>query len=175
MFKKTTILWLTTLIIFSAFTYLVYKKEVILSQGTTMLIALAPVDPRSLIQGDYMTLRYSFNRTIAGMTAEQTIMDGHIVVTLNENQVASIVRIYNRDTPLKSNEYLLSFRKRATGVRIASEAFFFQEGHANDFNKARFGKIKVSPDGDSILTGLYDKSFRPLVHEYSQPAKPVTN
>ncbi len=37
----------------------IVQKEFLLKQGITMLCcAWAPVDPRSLIQGDYMALRY---------------------------------------------------------------------------------------------------------------------
>jgi len=130
-----------------------------------MLLPLAPVDPRSLIQGDYMTLRYALNRTINQTTYQQKILDGHVVVKLDFNQVAQFVRIHDNNTPLKPDEHLLQFRKRATGTRIASEAFFFQEGHANDFNHARFGEVKISDSGAAVLTGLRDNKYKPLIHK----------
>lgn len=36
----------------------IYQREQILSTGATVVLELAPVDPRSLIQGDYMTLGF---------------------------------------------------------------------------------------------------------------------
>src|SRR3546814_7520410 len=37
----------------------VLQKQRVLDDGRTVLLALRPVDPRSLIQGDYMVLRYA--------------------------------------------------------------------------------------------------------------------
>ncbi|MFX7329222.1 GDYXXLXY domain-containing protein, partial [Acinetobacter baumannii] len=34
------------------------QKEMLLKEGQLVLLPLAPVDPRSLMQGDYMALRY---------------------------------------------------------------------------------------------------------------------
>ena len=43
---------------------LVYQKEQHLSNGEVVLLELAPVDPRSLMQGDYMRLRFALAGTI---------------------------------------------------------------------------------------------------------------
>lgn len=39
--------------------------ETLLRQGRTVYLELAPVDPRSLMQGDYMALSYQLEREIA--------------------------------------------------------------------------------------------------------------
>src|SRR5690606_4235060 len=36
----------------------IYQREQILAHGKSVILALAPVDPRSLMQGDYMALRF---------------------------------------------------------------------------------------------------------------------
>src|SRR5690606_10833586 len=36
----------------------IWQRERILATGRTVVLALAPVDPRSLMQGDYMALRF---------------------------------------------------------------------------------------------------------------------
>src|SRR5690606_28123950 len=36
----------------------VVRKEAIIRDGTRFVVALRPVDPRSLMQGDYMTLNF---------------------------------------------------------------------------------------------------------------------
>ena len=43
---------------------MVVQKEAVLEEGHLVLLALAPVDPRSLMQGDYMTLRYAVAVTV---------------------------------------------------------------------------------------------------------------
>src|SRR5690606_24984268 len=37
----------------------IYQRERILADGQPVMLALAPVDPRSLMQGDYMALRFA--------------------------------------------------------------------------------------------------------------------
>lgn len=36
----------------------IYQREQLLQHGRFVLLELAPVDPRSLMQGDYMALRF---------------------------------------------------------------------------------------------------------------------
>ncbi|WP_293650426.1 GDYXXLXY domain-containing protein, partial [Thiolapillus sp.] len=40
----------------------IYHKERLLAEGTPLLLKLAPMDPRSLMQGDYMALNYQISR-----------------------------------------------------------------------------------------------------------------
>lgn len=42
----------------------VYRMEAVLAEGKTILLALAPVDPRAPLMGDYMALRYVVNNDI---------------------------------------------------------------------------------------------------------------
>lgn len=42
----------------------VYRMETVLAEGKTILLALAPVDPRAPLMGDYMALRYVVNNDI---------------------------------------------------------------------------------------------------------------
>lgn len=47
------------LLVLLAVNLMVLNKESSLAQGRTVFLELAPVDPRSLMQGDYMVLRYA--------------------------------------------------------------------------------------------------------------------
>jgi uncharacterized membrane-anchored protein len=42
-------------------------------------------------------------------------------------------------------------------VRLASDAYFFEEGRWNNYAGARFGELRVSKAGDAVLTGLRDQ------------------
>lgn len=42
----------------------VYRMETVLAEGKTILLTLAPVDPRAPLMGDYMALRYVVNNDI---------------------------------------------------------------------------------------------------------------
>ena len=41
-------------------------------------------------------------------------------------------------------------------IRIGTDAFFFQEGHAARYQGAKFGELRVGASGESVLIGLRD-------------------
>ena len=155
------ILWGVLILALAVPSYLIHEKEQILAEGTTILLQLAPRDPRSLIQGDYMTLNYSIANTLSRQISAPTA-DGKLLVKLDENGVARFERIHDANTPLSKDEHLLQFRKRGRSVRLATDAFFFQEGHADYYSSARYGELKVSTSGDAVLIGLRDAQFHRL-------------
>jgi uncharacterized membrane-anchored protein len=140
---------------------LVVQKERLLADGTTMLLELAPVDPRSLIQGDYMRLDYAISRQIADSQASWP-RTGQLVVTLDDNGVARFIRRHDGSTSLRAGEHLLVYRYRGGGIRVGTDAFHFQEGHAPRYLGARYGELRVARSGTSVLVGLRDEALRPL-------------
>lgn len=59
MSKNYKIVLATNLILVLVFfAFSVMQKETLIAKGTEVLLRLAPVDPRSLMQGDYMALNY---------------------------------------------------------------------------------------------------------------------
>lgn len=128
-------------------------KERIVRDGTQVLLELAPVDPRSLLQGDYMALRYAMSREVAQAAAEKGVQDGRVVIELDETGVARFVRIHEGGK-LGDRQHLLQFRKRGESVRLASDAWFFEEGTAAEYRGARFGELRVAEDGAAVLVGV---------------------
>ncbi len=153
---------------------LVVQKERVLATGTPMLLELAPVDPRSLIQGDYMSLDYAMVRQIADSNGEVP-RTGKVVVALDGHGVARFARRHEPGTPLRPGEHLLTYRLRGRRVRIGTDAFHFQEGHAPRYQRARYGEIRVAPSGTSVLVGLRDSSRAvlgaPVVETRRPPAR----
>jgi uncharacterized membrane-anchored protein len=141
--------------------YLIISKENVLANGKLMLLELAPRDPRSILQGDYMVLRYRMAREI-GSNSKNLTHEGQVVVSLDKNNVAQFRRVHDGTTALADNEHLLFYRKRNGVVKIATDAFFFQEQHGKYYSSARYGEIRISSDGDAVLTGLRDGDFREL-------------
>jgi uncharacterized membrane-anchored protein len=139
--------------------YMGHEKEMTLVTGQMMLLELAPRDPRSLMQGDYMVLRYKITQTLG---RDPSAKDGTLVVTLDDDGVATFKRFHSPETPLAAGEHLLRYRKRGSGIRLGAESFFFQEGHANYYGSAKYGELRVSDSGDSILVGLRGKEREPL-------------
>lgn len=155
----------------SAVNWSIVSKEKHLSDGKTIYLELAPRDPRSLMQGDYMALNFSIanelQRTLAvTRNTQESVQDtgninGVVVVTLDERNVAKYRRIDN-DEILADNEIKIQFRVRDKKVKFATNAFFFQEGKASIYQPARYGQFKVDDNGELLLAAMYDKDLKEL-------------
>jgi uncharacterized membrane-anchored protein len=152
---------LAGLFVLAAVNWTIYAREQLLAAGQAVLLELAPVDPRSLIQGDYMALRFKVADEVFGRGRSKIAEDGRIVVRIGERGVASFVR---RDggEPLAQGEALVRYRIREGNVKFATNAYFFQEGTASQYARARFGEFRVAPDGEMLLTNLIGENFERL-------------
>jgi uncharacterized membrane-anchored protein len=142
-------------------------KQGIIDNGSMMLLRLAPRDPRSLLQGDYMALRYAMATQVAQAAKAAQMTDGRIVVELTSNGEASFAGLYQGQA-LSQGQRLLNFRKRGDSVRLASDAYFFAEGQWKTYANARYGELRVSEDGEAVLTGLRDDNGNRLGHALHQ-------
>ena len=152
---RVIVLLAMTVVILGIVNSAIMGKERTIREGTVVLLRLAPVDPRSLIQGDYMALRYAMTDVVAQAATAAGVDDGVAVIKLDYENEAQFVAIYDGEN-LREDALLLRFRKRGETVRIASDAFFFEEGEAQKYNDARFGELHVAENGDAMLTGLRD-------------------
>ena len=144
----------------------IIKYENHLATGDTVLLALAPVDPRGFMQGDYMTLSYALERDVfAALNRDPgsypTNEDGYVIVALDNNKVAQFVRLAaNQPKNLASNEMAIHYRIRNGAMQLATNAFFFQEGHSEAFEAAEYGLFRVNDKGEPLLTNLVDDDFK---------------
>ncbi|WP_372870409.1 GDYXXLXY domain-containing protein [Shewanella sp.] len=142
----------------------IVKKERQLAQGTVVRVALAPVDPRSLMQGDYMALSYALEDGIqAALTQDELTrnIDGYFWVSLDDRQVAHFIAI-DRGALAPEHALRLQFRQRERTVKLASNAWFFQEGQAARFALARYGEFRLGSDGSLLLAALLDEKLNRL-------------
>ena len=137
----------------------IIQKEHLLADGDLVLLKLAPADPRSLMQGDYMRLRYEF---VANLRVDSIPKRGYCVVTLDESKVASMVRLQDGKEPLKQGEYLINYTTNYWQVNIGAESFFFQEGQAEKFANAKYGALKMDKSGNNVLFGLFDDNKKQI-------------
>ena len=143
-----------------AFSYTV-GKERIRRDGTLHLFALRPVDPRSLLQGDYLRLDY---RILSEANRNTDLNEGFLVFTVVDG-VAEFVRLQAATTPLSTGQHVIKFWRRNAGagqvgsVRIGSPSYFFEEGQARRFSTAAYGGYYVDDRGNALLDGLYDRDF----------------
>ena len=138
--------------------YAIYQKEELLSNGRVLLLELTPVDPRSLMQGDYMALRFKLQRDIL---FTESLRDGFAVVAVDENRVGRFRRL-DDGSAMMAGEEKIFFRVRGSEVKLGTNAFFFQEGDAAVYASARYGEARVDGDGQFLLTGLRDANLKKL-------------
>lgn len=136
-------------------------KESIVRNGAAVLLRIAPRDPRSLMQGDYMALRYTLANEIAREAEQLDKNDGVAIIAIGALDEASFVVLYDGQA-LQQGQRLLRYRKRGDTVRLASDAYFFEEGSGQDFNGARFGELRVNDKGDAVLISLRDAEGKRL-------------
>jgi uncharacterized membrane-anchored protein len=146
------------LIVLAAIDYVIVQRESLVTNGKVVLLELAPVDPRSFMQGDYMALRF---RLATEVGSGRDMKDGRVVVALDERGVGKFKR-FEDATPLAPNEVLVRYRVRDGQPKLATNAFFFQEGHAHFYQGARYGEFRASPDGEVILTAMRDANLKVL-------------
>lgn len=154
---KTVANWFTVAFALLVVNLMILGKERTIADGQTVLLKLAPVDPRSLMQGDYMILRYEAARKARHQVAGES---GNLILQLNTNNVGSFIRL-DEGEPLAKNEIRLKYRFR-DGVRLGAESFFFEEGTADEFSEAEYGELKVAENGASVLISLRDKNLIPI-------------
>jgi uncharacterized membrane-anchored protein len=133
-------------------------KQLLLTDGEIVLLKMAPVDPRSIMQGDYMRLRFDLQNEILNDRNRGTFQQGQIIVNRGENNIATFEKIFN-DEELKPNQFLIPYKIRNYRVVFTTDAFYFQEGKASHFQKAVYGEFRVSKDGEVILSNMVDKDF----------------
>lgn len=160
-------IWLGLLCVLSASAWSVWTNEQILAHGKIVRLKLAPVDPRSLMQGDYMALQYALATEVRQATKDTEQAQGYLIAQLDEQKLASFVRVESLQTrqnaaPLAANEIAIYFRLRKNNVQIATNAFFFQEGSEPVFRDAQYGEFRVAANGEPRLTALLGKQFQRL-------------
>jgi len=163
--------WLVVLL--ALVNYSVFQKETHLREGTTVCLRLAPVDPRSLMQGDYMALRFALADTIRDTLIREEIdtnphhrlrnSEGRVLLNVEANCSGTFAGLFMGQM-MQEDQIILRYRVRNGEVKIATNAFFFEEGTADRYARARYGIFKVLHT-DPLLADLADANLTPLSHK----------
>lgn len=155
---KWIIILVNLILLLGYFNFSIFQKEETLKKGQLVLLNLAPVDPRSLMQGDYMTLRYAISENL---NVKNLPKRGYCVIKLNNNKVAERVRFQKQQKPLNAGEFLVRYSAPDSwNINIGAESYFFQEGEAEKFENAKYGGVKIDDKGHSVLIGLYNEQLK---------------
>lgn len=153
---KWIIILINLIILLGMFNSSIIQKEKLLSDGQLILLELAPVDPRSLMQGDYMRLRYAISDNI---NTDSISNRGFCILKLDKNGIAKKVRIQENKIPINDNEIIIEYTSKGwRSINIGTESYFFQEGEADKYENAKYGGIKVDNQGNNLLIGLYNEN-----------------
>lgn len=173
--RSRLLLVLGVLLVLGAVNFSIWQKQQIVDDGQIILLKLAPVDPRSLMQGDYMILRYDLADQLADPLVEQRNQPtgqlppkGQLLIEQDAQHVVTQAQLY-RGQPLQAGQYLLNYRHKNGQIWLGAESFFFQEGFAAAYQVAQYAELRVDHQGHSVLVGLYDAKLQPI-----RPTPPKT-
>ena len=148
-------------------------KENIKRNGEFIFLDLAPRDPRSLMQGDYMALRFRLTQEIEATwqsaptennsdSQNATPRDGEIrlvSIALDDQHIASLAK---PDAPATVK---IRYRMRNGAVWLGTNAFFFEEGSDRRYSSARYGEFRLDKkSGEAVLVGLRDAKLNALAN-----------
>lgn len=147
------------------------KKERIRSEGTVVYLRLAPIDPRSLMQGDYMALRFALateiEKGLLGVPGDEEDGRRGVLATGEGGFAFAPIRLDEKGvaTLATDDPAALRFRYRVRGGRawLGTNAFFFQEGQAARYRTARYGEFRLDREsGEAVLVALRDEALKQL-------------
>ena len=163
-----------------AVNYKVQQFEDVLATGKPVVLKIAPADPRSLMQGDYMVLNYAILSELqqsqflseSNESNETTGIDelspsgkkAYILVHLDKNHVATLCEAQSEiPTDFKHctpNVYL-PIRYRGWSPELPSQDYFFAEGKGEYYAQSEYAEYRFK-DGILLLARLLDKDLKGL-------------
>lgn len=135
----------------------IWRFEQTLASGQTLILELAPVDPRSIMQGDYMALAYAIDRELPDDAGKFK----YVWFSLSDQGIASLHSL-SSDLPQQPDLIGVLLRQRDGIYSVGPNGFFFAEGTAAAYEAARYGQFKVDSNGKVLLTGLLDENLQLL-------------
>jgi uncharacterized membrane-anchored protein len=168
---RIILIWIAAAFVFFTFYHMAAKQDAQLRDAQTVYLALMPVDPRSMMQGDYMALSYAIidqlNQESFDSTKPQPPQSGSLVIHLDNQNVGTFVRYYTGGN-LAPGEHLLKFHCDNGYASINTESFFIPEGTGDIFSHAAYGELKLLSNGTPMIVALCDKDLHRIVVEPSR-------
>jgi len=135
-------------------------RIIVLAVTTFVILTMANLQIAGK-EENYMALRYRMTNDVLRAVRGSEVRDGIAIVQLDDLGAASFVSLYDGQQ-LTAAQAVLQFRKRGESVRVASDAFFFEEGQSGAYAGAIYGEVRVDASGSAVLTGLRDREGQRL-------------
>jgi len=140
----------------------IWQKEDLITHGQLVYVALAPVDPRSLMQGDYMQLSFRLPDDVqVGPEGMPAAGRPCVVARRDARGVATLVRL-DTGAALAADELRFELTPKNGRWVLVTDAWFFKEGEAERWARARFGEFRVDASGRALLVGLRGADLQAL-------------
>jgi uncharacterized membrane-anchored protein len=134
------------------------RSEAILSSGQTIYLELLPRDPRSLLQGDYVELRYAIAEPPASLPEFNALREGAkiaVVLGRSPSGASEFKRLYAGNEPLSPGEAVMNGKWRGSRIEYGIETYFVPEGTGTETQlTAKYAEIRLARDGNAILVAL---------------------
>jgi len=140
----------------------IWQKEQLIRDGRPVFVELAPVDPRSLMQGDFMRLNFNLPGEPAERRAGMLRVDRpKVLARIDERGVATLLRMADGTAPV-AGELGIELAPKDGRWILVTDAWFFAEGEAERWARARYGEFRVDGQGRALLVGLRGPTLEPL-------------
>lgn len=151
-------LLVVSVMILGLINFSIYRKQQILQSGARVFLELRPVDPRSLMQGDYMRLAYKLEQNLGSNTPNRNQNARELWVKVDAQHIGTASRVASGKPA--ANEYIFKFNRG----QIQPNSFMFQEGHADIYAMARYAVFTFAKGSrsDYVLSALADKDLRTI-------------
>jgi uncharacterized membrane-anchored protein len=154
---------LTLILTLAVANFGIWQKEDVIAHGQPVYVELVPVDPRSLMQGDYMRLNFRLPGDLEGaLDRLVTLQRPQMIARRDPRGVAVPVRVDAAGVPLSSDEMRIALTPRNGRWILVTDAWYFREGDAQRWAGAKYGEFRVAADGRALLVGLADAQLQPI-------------
>ncbi len=139
-----------------------------IDHGELVIAPLAPVDPRSLMQGDYLRIAFAVPRAAPDRAAARMFEAPpdrvQVVVRLDARHVATLLRWRLPGEALAPDQRALDLRPGDVpgNAVIGTDQWFIPEGQGARYAAARYARLRVTPAGMVQMTGVMDAELRPI-------------
>jgi uncharacterized membrane-anchored protein len=140
----------------------IWQKEDLIAHGQPVYVEMAPVDPRSLMQGDFMRLNFRLPDAVqAGRGGLLTSERPRVVARRDVRGVATVLHL-DEGAALQADELRIELTPKDGRWVLVSDAWFFSEGEGQRWAAAKYAEFRVDAKGRALLVGLRGATLDPL-------------
>jgi uncharacterized membrane-anchored protein len=164
MSRKQIFFAVVALQILSLFGMIGFKSSVLIT-GQTIILKSVPVDPRDLMRGDYVRIRWAIadlDRMMKGDGAKLEIGDGIYVLLEKGNPDWKPTAISSERPSLDEDQAVIKgtvigLRPLSIQVDYGMDSYYVPEGKGREYERIKYWEVKVNRRGNAVLKGPYNK------------------